>query len=106
MCWSCLEPPTASTRFNFFDFEVDPYYTERRGIAEFEGTVSTVPDGQPVEGDSGAVATQWLTRASLELDYGVTDSLDAGLPAGSGVVGLRIDTVRGIAVPLAGELVR
>jgi hypothetical protein len=31
-----------------------------------------------VEGDSGAVATQWSTRASLELDYGVTDSLDAG----------------------------
>jgi hypothetical protein len=63
---------------NFFDFDVDPYATEGRGIAEFEGTVSSVPDGLPAEGDSGAAATKWLTRTSLEFNYGLTHSFDVG----------------------------
>jgi hypothetical protein len=73
----CLAAHSSADAFNFFDLEVDPYHTEGYGVAEFEWIQGFVPKGHDATEDMG-LATDRLSRTSLELTYGVADHVDAG----------------------------
>lgn len=63
-----------------FEFEVYPYQTVGRGVAEIESLNSYVPKGH-TEGDSGlssgTLPSDLMYRTALEFTYGLTDEIEA-----------------------------
>ncbi len=63
-----------------FEFEVYPSQTEGQGVLELESLNGFVPKGHhgPGEGTSaGDLASDSMYRTALELEYGLTDKLEA-----------------------------
>jgi hypothetical protein len=67
---------------NFFELEVYPATTEGRGVTEIENLSSFVADGRrPTEEERSGeeVRRHRLLRSSVELNYGLTDSIDVAV---------------------------
>jgi len=77
-----------------WEFEVYPYSTNPRGIAEFETDNAAVVEGHAAGGEgtaSGTLRSQGMWYNSYEVTYGLTDRVEAALylnmaePAGGGL---------------------
>lgn len=77
-----------------WEFEVYPYNTLSRGMAEFESDNSVVSSGHTTGGDglaSGTIPSQHTWYNSYEVSYGLTDRIEAALylnmaePSGGGL---------------------
>jgi|CZKI01.1.fsa_nt_gi hypothetical protein len=77
-----------------WEFEVYPYSTTPRGMAEFETDNASVVDGHAAGGEgtaSGTVRSQGMWYNSYEVSYGLTDRIEAAFylnmaqPGGSGL---------------------
>jgi hypothetical protein len=70
----------AQAQVDPFEFEVYPYQTVGRGVAELESLNSFVPKGH-TEGDSGLssgdLPSNLMSRNAFELAYGLTDKIEA-----------------------------
>ena len=62
---------------NFFELEVYPYDTAGPGELEVESLNSYFVNGQTAPPEPDQVADQHLWRSSLEMNYGLTDHLEA-----------------------------
>ena len=65
-----------------FEFEVYPYQTVGPGIIELESLNSFVPNGHSTGGNgtsAGTFASQAMYRTALELSYGLTQKIEAGV---------------------------
>jgi hypothetical protein len=77
-----------------WEFEVYPYSTTPRGMAEFETDNAVVVDGHAIGGEgtaAGTVRSQGMWYNSYEVSYGLTDRVEAAFylnmarPGGSGL---------------------
>jgi hypothetical protein len=70
----------AAAQVDPFEFEVYPYQTVGKGVAEFESLNSFVPSGHD-HGDagtsSGDFASQAMYRTAFEFSYGLSDRVEA-----------------------------
>jgi hypothetical protein len=72
---------TAFAQSDPFEFEVDPYPTIGRNVLELESLNSVVPLGHHRGGlgtSAGDLASNLMYRTALDLNYGLTDRIDAG----------------------------
>lgn len=71
--------PAAWAQVDPFEFEVYPYQTIGKGVAELESLNSFIPDGH-TEGDAGTSSGEFpsdqMYRPALELTYGFTDKIE------------------------------
>jgi len=77
---SLLITPDAAAQVDPFEFEVYPYQTVGKGMAEFESLNSFVPSGHN-HGDagtsSGDFASHAMYRTAFEFTYGLSDKVEA-----------------------------
>lgn len=70
----------ASAQVDPFEFEVYPTQTEGQGVAELESLNSFVPKGHHAGGSgtsAGDLPSDSMYRTGFELEYGLTDKLEA-----------------------------
>ncbi len=75
-----LRPHPAVAQLDPWEFEVYPYATEQRGVAELETDNSVVANGHSTGGNgaaSGTFPSQAMWYNAYELTYGVTDRIEA-----------------------------
>ncbi|MGA2015835.1 MAG: hypothetical protein ABSH26_02705 [Opitutaceae bacterium] len=96
-CLALLGAATAlpcAAQVDPWEFEVYPYSTTPRGMAELETDNAVVVDGHPAGGEgtsSGTVRSQGMLYDSYEITYGLTDRIEAAVylnmaqPEGSGL---------------------
>jgi hypothetical protein len=86
-------PRGANAQVDPWEFEVYPYTTEGRGVAEFDIDNAVVPNGHSEGGNGTAAGTfrsQGMWYNQFELSYGLTDRIEAAaylnlaLPSGGG----------------------